>query len=252
MLLVAVLAVSGCSDDDDNPATPLELRGSVRFHLKHVVGDQDLEFNDILFTNAFGNQFSVTRLQYYISNIEIHGPDGNVERDHIQYVDANLGKTMEFQLDDIPAAHYDQIAFTFGLDEDKNRNGALPNTPENANMQWPDNWGGGYHYMKLEGKYIDSKGSEDGYPTHTGRFKADHPDSAAHHHHFQVTLGLDRTVIENGTMDVEISMDINEWYANPNVIDLAAHSDGIMTNTPMQDLLEENGASVFDLEVMGK
>jgi hypothetical protein len=42
-------------------------------------------------------------------------------------------------------------------------------------------------------------------------------------------------------------MDVNQWYENPNVIDLDTHSGEIMGNTGAQDLLEQNGASAFRL-----
>lgn len=250
MLLGAVMALTSCSDDD-NPAAP-EPRGSIRVQMKHVVGDEDLKFSNLIYTNASGNTFSVTKLQYYMTDVELRGPDGNVALDQVHYVDASLSETMDFQRDDIPAGHYQALAFTFGLDEQKNQDGALPNTPENVNMQWPDDWGGGYHYMKLEGKYLDSQGQEDGFATHTGRFKADNPDSVAHHHYIEVVLELNQDVVEDETLDVEVVMDINEWYTNPNDIDLISHSNGIMMDTPKQNLLEQNAATVFDMNVVGK
>lgn len=250
VLLAAALValVGGCGDD--NPSTPEPGPGVVILDMTHVVGGQaglvdvPLEFDQLEYTNAFGNEFSVATLQYYISNIELQGPDGDYALDvPAHYVDARDEATHEITIDGISARHYDNLVFTFGLDAETNHTGALPATFENVNMQWPESWGGGYHYMKLEGKCLDPQGVEFGFPTHLGRFTD--PDGVEHHHFFEVVLPIHQQITDGTTRTIEVIHDISQWYTNPNDIDLNTHFGGIMNNTAKQNLMEQNGASVF-------
>ena len=71
----------------------------------------------------------------------------------IHYVDTDLPETWEYALlDKIPAGNYDSISFTFGISEEKNQSLMFVNPPESY-MFWPELLGGGYHYMKLNGKW---------------------------------------------------------------------------------------------------
>jgi hypothetical protein len=250
--LAAVILVAGCSSDHHSTTAPeTSTTGSIEVHMLHQVGNENLEFNQIKYTNAFGNKYSVTTLKYYISSIELRGPDGNVPFDIVHYIDAQDSTTCVFRLDDIPETHYHQLVFTFGLDDEKNSKDKLPPTLENLDMLWPDTWGGGYHYMKLEGHFLDADQNPDGFLTHVGRYQPD-PTGPAHSHFFTVSLDLHSNIVRNEVLQVDVIMDVNQWYESPNVIDLATHTNGIMDNTPAQDLLQENGATVFSLEINGQ
>lgn len=107
-LLPLVLAV-GCSDDPTQPATPT---GDMEIALSHVVTDpttrgvQDLVLgSDMLrYETPFGNMFSVDNLHYFISNVTLHSPEGDVSFDLIHYVDASDHDTHTIHLHDVPPA----------------------------------------------------------------------------------------------------------------------------------------------------
>lgn len=240
---------TGCSDDDETTA-PVDRTGSVCIQLRHVVGDQDLVLHSIQYENAAGNEYGVESLHYYLSDFALTAAGNRLALDDlsfdlVHYVDAESTSTLEFHLDGVPEGRYDDVVFTFGLDDEKNVAGALSETEVNRNMSWPEILGDGYHYMKLQGWYLVQGSDPVGFKTHTGRLHQD-PDPP-HPHFFSVTLTPEVDVVRGEVTEVEILADVNEWYTGPNDIDLETHSTAIMANTEAQDLVQQNGASVFRL-----
>jgi hypothetical protein len=45
----------------------------------------------------------------------------------------------------------------------------LSTTLDNLNMAWPTAMGGGYHFLKMEGHYLDSLNTNQGYAIHIGK-----------------------------------------------------------------------------------
>ena len=130
------------------------------------------------------------------------------------------------------------ISFDMGLDTDKNIPNKYVNEDFHATMFWPDMMGGGYHYMKLEGSFNN--------------------DSTFYNTHFGGSMGgdysfnsnLDAIIIsdiDHGDAIININIEINNWYRNPNIINLT--TDGIMMNMGIQMQLQENGNDVFSVLV---
>jgi hypothetical protein len=111
-------------------------------------------------------------------------------------------------------------------------------------MQWPMFLGGGYHYMQLDGVY--ERGTAiDGWQAHIGRVqRAVDPTPFEHRFTVEVPVAL-RT--GPGTTRVGINMDVNAWFAAPNVYDFDAIGGAMMDNPAAQEQLQQNGAHVFAL-----
>ena len=83
-------------------------------------------------------------------------------------LDTDLDETLEWKVyDHIPVGSYSGISFTFGIGEDKNHTLMYVNPPESL-MFWPEFLGGGYHYMKLNGKWLDSNQQVSPFNFHLG------------------------------------------------------------------------------------
>jgi hypothetical protein len=61
---------------------------------------------------------------------------------------------------------------------------------------------------------------------------------------FEVDLG---TVIITNNAEIEIKMNIAEWFKNPNTWDLNELNTVLMPNFEAQKMMSENGRSVFSL-----
>ena len=239
-LLLFALVLTACSS-----STAPDPTGTVVLQFKHFVGENPLVLGSMTNVNAAGNTYSVETLQYYVSDVRFAGPDGIYEEGVVHYVDAADHDTHTLTITGIVPRHYHTISFTFGLSAERNVTGALGGDQVHLNMQWPEAMGGGYHYMKLEGRFERVGAVPQSYRSHTGRLRD--PDGTEHHHDFRMTVTPHMTVGTESPHHVELLMDINQWYENPNVINLETHADGIMGNTAAQDLMEANGATVCAL-----
>jgi hypothetical protein len=220
---------------------------SIQFFLDHAVDGQPLVFDDLRYQNAAGNDYSVTNLFYYVSNITLHRSDGSAFTDGtVHYRDARLASTRAWTLHDVPNQTYTSVSFTFGLDDTWNHAGALPATQESLNMEWSPVLGGGYHYMKLEGFFSNGGGARTGYFTHTGRIQR-LGDPVAYPHFFTVTLPLAALRIHGDSWDVQIVMNLNGWYATPNLLNFDSYGPSIMDNLDIQQMLQGNGPHAFSI-----
>lgn len=235
LLAVAALAIASCRKEKAN-VIPGPTTGDATVSVVYNVGGKQLLFDSIMYTNAAGNKFSVTKVHYYLSRFRFYsGGQVKYSSDTIIYVDAR--KNMQFGFTGLPATTYDSVSFHIGLDEAQNMSNSLPATIENVNMGWPDMMGGGYHFLKLEGHWEDAGGTL-GYAMHIGN------------NGFLVKAGTKKSLTVTGgkTLDFKMNMDINEWFANPHTYNLATDGVYSMGNAPLMKKLSENGGDVFTIE----
>ncbi len=209
-----------------------------------VEGDVDGEaivFDAIKYTNQAGEPYSIERCMFYLSNIQLVRNDDSAygPKPKAHYFSLR-DQRLETQLYDIPVGEYKSIRFIFGVAPELNTTGGLPNNPENVNMAWPDVMGGGYHHMKLEGKYV-ANGDTGSYNTHLGDLLK---DGQRYITYFAVELPLNKTLNET-TRTITLGMNINEWYRVPHTYSFAAYGPAIMGNPDALQALRENGVDVF-------
>ncbi len=245
LALVALIALS-CNNDDDNSTTPV----NVDFLFTHNFDGSPIEnsdFDQIQYTNENGEQLSLSKLVYLISDITFTNSSGDVfDAGDYNLInvreETNLTFTPNIQ---IPPGNY-TVSFTFGFDDEDNIDGAYADL-NSADGGWnvPAMLGGGYHYMRMEGKFIDNTSTETGYAYHTIR-AADMSTTPVTNQDtsFVVTLG---TVTVSNDTQVEVKMDVAEWYKNPNLWDLNVLHTVLMPNFNAQIMMFENGSSVFSL-----
>ena len=68
--LAGIILISCTRKKDD--VNPQPANATVKFDFKHFVGSNEVEFNTIKYTNAYGNIYSVENLKYFVSNITLH------------------------------------------------------------------------------------------------------------------------------------------------------------------------------------
>ena len=237
---------TGCTDPDaanycegasiDNGSCTYD-HIQLSIEMLHNIGSSSVEFDTMQYVNAHGNTYSVEKLRYFVSDFYLVGNGvPNVLIDEIHYVDAREPSTLTFVPNQtIPNGNYSGISFVFGISDNKNTSGLFVNPPE-SNMSWPDVMGGGYHFMKLEG-YHDDAGVDKSFLAHTGGLN----DEALH---VNVTLANSAFTADGTDRTLYLSMDINNWFENPNTLDLnnMAH---IMADSTKQHQMQENGWDVF-------
>lgn len=232
ILIIALTLLSACSKDRDEV--------NIIVSLEHVVGNMPLEFDEFLYTNAFGNTYSVITLKYFISDLIFEMENGQeVLFDLAHYCDATDPATLTFEAPvELPIGNYVRFSFIFGLNEEKNTIGSFPDPPENY-MEWPIPLGGGYHYMKLEGK-VENGESTNNYQAHSGPTDGNP---------YYITVSFDQAfAINSNTNKLVLLMDINKWWVHPHELDLNT-IQSVMGNPDVQLQFRDNGADVFSLSV---
>ena len=234
LVFVFILSFTACSKEDD-PAPVVEKK--LTLDLSVVSGNSAVQFDSIMYTNAAGNVYSVSRLQFYISNIQLIKPDSSlVTISEFNYVDARVSSTLSVTRSIPISGHFIGMKLQLGLDTAHNKSNFLPAIAENINMAWPDMMGGGYHFMKFEGVYVDGM-STPGFAMHLGRNA--YLTNCVISHSFDLV---------NGSNKMNLVMDLNEWFANPHIYDF--NIDGNSSMGDMNDLLKlsQNGIDIFTLQ----
>lgn len=220
--------------------------GNTEIHVNYTVNGHDLITDSLCYTNAAGNQFLITEIQWFISNLTIIGEQGDeYTLGKIFYIDTNLPERQVLSTSSIPCQRYTSIRFTFGLDQDDNVTGLFSNPPE-RDMFWPEPLGGGYHYMKLNGKYLDENGDLAPMNIHLG-IGQNEDLTAFYQNDFTVELPLDLDVKADGVNAILLNMNIDNWFQNPHIYDCQTFGSAIMQNQEAQRLLKENGHDVFSI-----
>ncbi len=186
---------------------------------------------------------SILKLRYLISKIILHKSNNEtIEFEGYQLIDLSDETTLSFPSDlDVPKGDYSGISFIYGFDEADNIDGAYQDL-NSATWNWPAMLGGGYHFMQLEGNYLDGIGSSQPYAYHNGTARVS--TSVFEQNFIEVELPA-ITITNNAT--VEIKMNLAEWFKNPNTWDLNILNGSLMGNYEAQIMMNENGQNVFSL-----
>jgi len=233
-LTVVLLTLNSCTKE---PA-------KVNVNFTHQIDGENLELYTIDYENEFGHSYNIQLLRYIVSKIELIDDKGvSHELDDFHYVDIETSSTLSLAKSmKIPVGDYQSIQFTFGLDEEMNISNSHLAEPVHGAMAWPDQMGGGYHYMRMEGAYTALDETQHFYLTHTGA-------TAGVARHINYSLPIDLNTCEEQEYQINLSMNLNAWYSNPNTYNFEVFDDGIMGNLAAQQLLHENGVNVFSVGI---
>lgn len=233
LIILLSLLVASCTKKEEN--------GFVDICVDYSVNDESLITDTLCYTNEAENEFLITEIQWFISKWELQDEQGRwIASDRIFYIDTNIPESQILRMDSIPIGKYKKVRFTFGLDESDNLSGRFSDPPE-SNMFWPEQLGGGYHYMKLNGKFVNEAGQLVPLNIHLGRL---HEED----NHFTVELPIDFSVTGNTENQLHLTMIIDNWFRSPNVYDFDEWGSAIMENPTAQRVLKENGNDVFTIQ----
>ena len=250
-LLILATLMGSCKKDKQE-----EVKSRMLIHFEHKVDGEPLIKDQMIYTNAAGNVYEVTEVIYFISDLKLHRNDGTVVEpatwNDIHYIDTNDSLTFTRVLPgDIPAGTYDSITFIFGISKDKNRT-YLFNDPPEVNMAWPDVLGGGYHYLMINGWWLDTENARKSYNFHLGigqTYDEHGTISGFIQNYFTVKpIGAGFETEELMLIEATITMHIENWFQNPHIYDHNEWGGAIMQNQAAMQMGCENGIDVFAVE----
>ncbi len=229
------LAITSCKDDDEEVVTP-PANPALNIYLKFEVDSVALTFNQINYTNAASDNYSVTTLLFYLSKFNLIKSDGQkISLSDYMYVDASVPPVISIPISSLSQGDYTGLSFNIGLDSAQNVPGGLPPTLENLAMEWPVAMGGGYHFMKLEGNFLDSSGTP-GYAMHLGNNMSLCPVNISYNFN-----------VSNTSVNMTLVMNINEWFRDPYIYDFNVDGNYSMGNMMAMSKLSANGYNVFSM-----
>jgi len=191
--------------------------------------------DSLINTNSSGNIYSIHNVNFYISNIKMKRDDDSIfSSTKIIYIDPLLSSKNTFYLDSIPVGNYTEISYNIGIDTIHNIDFALTSTLDNLNMAWPTAMGGGYHFLKMEGHYLDSLNTNQGYAIHIGKNE-------------NLILVKTNQLLQqrNNTHEYSMIFNINEVFANPYNYNLNIENNYTMSDSIAMLKIKNNIKDAF-------
>lgn len=181
-LLLLTLACG--KKDDPTPVFTEENLAPLSVEFDNIVGDRTLSFNNnnSPYVNKSGEKFTISLLQYFISNLKlttIEGKTFTVPADKSYFLINGSDKSTRFAKVDVPEGDYSKLTFVLGVDSLRStmdlskRTGVLDPAAggghDSGGMYW--GWNAGYIFFKFEGNSPVISSDQLGDPTGKQQFK---------------------------------------------------------------------------------
>lgn len=250
---LAVSALSACTKKDDpapiNNGTSAADTNKVYMECFNVAGGSNLSLNNQWYKNQHGDSFTVSKFNYYISNIVLNGTGGTAnytEQNSYHLIEhSSTPSDMGFNMHAVPYGKYSSVTFMIGVDSLHNVSGAQSGDldPAKGNF-W--SWNSGYIMVKFEGNSPKSTTPDGRVVLHSGGF------SGANSVLKTITLNLPNNieVTKNGVNHVHLQADLLQMFKSPNVIDFSQTTTIHMPGADAKKL-SDNYASMFSITYAG-
>ena len=247
LLILSLVILFGCNSDSDDTISSV----NVTMAFSHYWEDMQVtnsDFNTLNYTNDKGNLLSIERLRYLISDIEFTKTNGEtILLEGYNLVDVTNQTNLSFTpYQKILTGTYSNVSFVFGFVNEKNIDGAY-NDLNAVSWNVPLMLGGGYHYMQLDGKFLNSNNESQGYNYHAIR-AADNPGpnpTFPQDTFFRVNLGAITIAADT---EISVAMHIEEGFKNPYSWDHNVYNQMLMPNSEAQIFMYQNGQNVFSID----
>jgi hypothetical protein len=253
IVISAMVLTKGCKKPEVDPIIPTP-SGQLQINFDFYAEEAPLIYDSLMYVNEAGNHYLVYEVQYFITRLTIYKNGvakvlNSWENEH--YIDTEIPKTLEWLVvDKIDVGSYDSISFILGFNDSDNASFMFINPPE-SQMDWPEYDGGGYHYMKLNGKWKSPEGYLRGSAFHLGRgqvYDANHVPISFIDNSFRVSLQGSNFEITNSTItSLTLRMHIEEWFKNPEAYNFNDFGGDIMENQEAMAKACRNGWNVFSI-----
>ncbi|MEO6303308.1 MAG: MbnP family protein, partial [Bacteroidia bacterium] len=207
---------------DPKTETPVSANSKTNavFNFSALADNLPLIPNSTWYVNTNGDNYTVTRFNYYISNIKVKRDDDSVFSEVESYhVIKHLEGARSFTVSGLPEGSYNQIEFTIGVDSIRNVSGAQTGDlcPDSL-MFW--GWSTGYIFFKLEGQFQTlNSASGAPYAMHVGGYSG--KDNCLRTCTFNLSTKL--SLQKNKQSKVFYDVNINKIFNNTSVIDLNSY-----------------------------
>jgi hypothetical protein len=225
---------------------PIELpeNGIVKVTIKHTVKGTPLSLNSGNYTNPFGEQYTVSKFKYYISNINVVNNLTYQLNGLYFLVDESKPASLSFSFE-APATSYVGLVFMLGVDSARNVSGAQTGALDPLNdMFWT--WNTGYIMAKLEGNSPQSPAVNNKMEYHIGGFSG--PYAAQRWETFLIpTPPMTAINVRSGmTTEIFVEADLDKWWQGSYDLRIA-NEPAIMTPGNVATSIANNYRMMFKI-----
>ena len=214
MLLTALLCIMALTSPYAQTPGADTGQGTLLIRFTNTANGKPVALNDSMYSNFFGEQYSIRKLKYYISHIALTTGNGKTKSwDDCHLVDENAGETsFEITAD---AGRYEKIGFLLGVDSAKNCSGAQDGALDPMNgMFWT--WNSGYIMFKLEGYSTASTADLQRIEHHIGGYKG--ADNVATFINLQIKQPQTLFINPGETTELVLEMNLDKyWHSNTDI-----------------------------------
>ena len=192
---------------------PVTKTGTLKISFINTANGKPLVLRDSLYHNFFGEQYSISKLKYYVSNILLTGAGKNNKLNEYYLVNAASGEN-SFEISLEPGT-YNNMQFLLGVDSIRNCSGAQTGALDPMNdMFWT--WNSGYVMFKLEGTSPVSAADLNRIEHHVGGYKGSNNVATeinldlSGNHSLEIKAGTTTELIIEANLD-------NYWHGNTDI-----------------------------------
>ncbi len=239
VLCFSILVIS-CKKDEPIQSQTTETKPALEIVFEASVNSEELVPNTKWYTNFSNDSFTVSKFNYYISNLRLKNADGTYykvpESYHlIQHVEG----INKISLKDLPEGDFVEIDFLIGVDSLRNVSGSQNGDLDPAkNMFW--DWNTGYIFFKLEGLYNTlTQTLKTDYAIHIGGFQGKFNSIQSNSHLLNSKLELRK----NKKSTIYFKVKVEEVFQNPRYIDFDYYHANLSSNVFVE--ISQNYKSMF-------
>lgn len=245
--VLGLLFLASCTEKEDK-------HGTFKLVFQHYTDGKPLVRDSMMYENAAENPYEITELMYFISRVKLYKHDGKVielnSTSPFHYVNPDYPETLTWEsVEEAPEGSYDSLTFIFGLQAADNISNRFVNPPE-SHMAWPEILGGGYHYMMMNGFYLDAEGNKKTNNFHLGTGQIiNGNDTTFVDNSFTVTpKGIPFNISWGAITTGVLTMHIESWFDTPEVYDFNYWGGAIMQKQAAMEAACRNGKDAFTVE----
>ena len=254
-LALAALGLVGCKKDVEVPATT----GTVTMYLDNGVTMPNpatgtpafgsLVLGTGAYVNANGDDFTVSTLKYYLSNVKLLRADNTAYALPNTYylVDHTKPASQSLVFDNVPTGDYTRISFVVGVDSTRTKAGNFTEAVLNAGngMLWTMNGVDEFINVSLSG--YSSKSRSGGLTFHVAGYR-----QAATNTIRTVTLafpaaGSPLLVRPGQSPKIHMRVDIAKMFSGPNPVNFA-NTYSVMGGIPAARIADNIAAGMFTVD----
>ena len=187
--------------------------GALKIIFINTANGKPITLRDSLYSNYFGEQYSISKLKYYISNITLANHAGSKNLGGYYLMNAASDEN-SFEIA-LQPGNYNNLEFLLGVDSLRNCSGAQTGALDPMNdMFWT--WNSGYVMLKLEGTSTASTADLQRIEHHIGGYKGTNNVATKVNFNFSEKQSLE--IKENGTTEILVETNLdNYWHGNADI-----------------------------------